>query len=93
MTARCAAFAGSRLIASGELEKVALEVKRLIDAGEQGTILIFDETTSEQIEVDFRGSAAEVAGRLAAPEPPRRPGRPKLGVVAREVTLLPRHWE
>ena len=23
----------------------------------------------------------------------RRPGRPKLGVVAREVTLLPRHWE
>ena len=24
---------------------------------------------------------------------PRGPGRPKLGVVAREVTLLPRHWE
>ena len=23
----------------------------------------------------------------------RGPGRPKLGVVAREVTLLPRHWE
>ena len=25
-------------------------------------------------------------------DPPRKPGRPKLGVVAREVTLLPRHW-
>lgn len=24
---------------------------------------------------------------------PRGPGRPKLGVVAREVTLLPRHWD
>src|SRR3984957_11907417 len=24
---------------------------------------------------------------------PRGRGRPKLGVVAREVTLLPRHWE
>ena len=25
--------------------------------------------------------------------PARGPGRPKLGVVAREVTLLPRHWD
>lgn len=24
---------------------------------------------------------------------PRGPGRPRLGVVAREVTLLPRHWD
>ncbi|MFY0534142.1 DUF2239 family protein [Nannocystis pusilla] len=33
--------------------------------------------------------------RLAAEEPPARtgPGRPKLGVVSREVSLLPRHWE
>lgn len=28
-----------------------------------------------------------------APALPRGPGRPKLGVVAREVTLLPRHWD
>jgi hypothetical protein len=46
-----------------------------------------------------------VAARLAEPSPadvtadspsssePRGRGRPKLGVVAREVTLLPRHWE
>jgi hypothetical protein len=48
------------------------------------------------IEVDFRGSAEDVARRMAEEVPvtvPRRPGRPKLGVVAREVTLLPRHWE
>ena len=29
----------------------------------------------------------------AQPSEPRGRGRPKLGVVAREVTLLPRHWE
>jgi len=54
------------------------------------------------VDVDLRGGADDVAARLrdtprAAPEEPaattRRPGRPKLGVVAREVTLLPRHWE
>lgn len=28
-----------------------------------------------------------------ASDQPRGPGRPKLGVVAREVTLLPRHWD
>jgi uncharacterized protein len=28
-----------------------------------------------------------------APAAGRAPGRPKLGVVAREVTLLPRHWD
>lgn len=44
------------------------------------------------------GTVAEAAKKSVAavePEPaaPRGPGRPKLGVVAREVTLLPRHWE
>ena len=69
-------------------------------------ILIFDDQTGEQIEVDFRGAAADVHGRLSAPAMPtapfdsatdgktrRGPGRPKLGVIAREVTLLPRHWD
>lgn len=66
-------------------------------------VLIFDDLTSHPIEVDFRGTAEDVARRIDAAMPsvatpeteadPRRPGRPKLGVVAREVTLLPRHWE
>lgn len=90
---RCIAFAGSSPIASGELKDVALQVKQRIDGGEPAAILIFDETTSAPIEIDFRGSAGEVVARLTGTETPRRPGRPKLGVVAREVTLLPRHWE
>lgn len=93
----CTAFAGSRRIASGELAEVALAAKAVIDRGEEAPILIFDDESSRPVELDFRGTAEEVLTRLAVPVPektaPRGPGRPKLGVVAREVTLLPRHWD
>lgn len=99
----CTAFEGSRRIASGELAVVARKIKEVIDRGEQAPILIFDDVTGEQFEVDFRGTTEEVLQRIArsggdAPadqegESQRGPGRPRLGVVAREVTLLPRHWE
>jgi hypothetical protein len=42
------------------------------------------------------GAAALVHDTFPAPpaaEGPRARGRPRLGVVAREVTLLPRHWD
>lgn len=96
----CTAFKGARCIATGELAEVALKAKTAVDSGEQ--VLIFDDNTSQSIEVDFRGSAEEVLQRLAqvdglpaaaASDAPRGPGRPKLGVVAREITLLPRHWD
>lgn len=100
----CTAFAGETRIAAGGLRYVASQAKAWIDHGENAPILIFDNLTSEVIEVDFRGSADEVAARFLEPtaqppaqdpipEQPRGRGRPKLGVVAREVTLLPRHWE
>ncbi|MCX5571647.1 MULTISPECIES: DUF2239 family protein [Kaistia] len=99
----CTAFQGLRRIASGLLPDVALKSKEAVDQGGE-PVLLFDDDTSRLIEVDFRGSAGEVLARLTddrpvAPKapvetaPPRGPGRPKLGVVAREVTLLPRHWE
>lgn len=95
--ATCSAFDGHRLIASGALAQVALATKQAIDAGAPGPVLIFDDLSSQQLDIDFRGSAEEVLARLPAAarehESPRGPGRPKLGVVAREVTLLPRHWE
>lgn len=97
----CTAFAGPRQIASGTLEQVALKAKALLDADPQVSLLIFNDTTSELVEVDFRGTSDEVLRRLPQATgdstPPsaaaRGPGRPRLGVVAREVTLLPRHWE
>jgi hypothetical protein len=100
------AFEGTRRIAAGELHQVALKTKEVLDRGERAPVLIFHEATSEPIEVDFRGTAQEVFERLTAPiardaipeppqdsRPPRGPGRPRLGVIAREVTLLPRHWD
>jgi hypothetical protein len=106
-TTLCTAFEGSRLIASGKLACVAVKAKEVMDRGERGPVLIFDDQTSQLIEVDFRGNENDVLERLRAaagqcaeetgPDQQesigRRPGRPRLGVVAREVTLLPRHWE
>ncbi len=91
----CTAFAGSKRIASGDLRDVALAAKAAWDGDKWAQVLIFDDVTSNLIEMDFRGSPEDVGRRIAkeAPAEPRRPGRPKLGVVAREVTLLPRHWD
>jgi len=96
---RCTAFAGHRRLASGTIRDVGLKAKNAIYQGEQAPILIFDNKTSYIIELDFRGSAADLEKRLAQESPPptlspekRGPGRPRLGVVGREVTLLPRHW-
>jgi hypothetical protein len=90
------AFAGIRRIASGDLASVAAETKAALDQGESASVLILDDETCRVVEVDFRGTVEDVVARLREPADkpePRGPGRPKLGVVAREVTLLPRHWE
>jgi len=94
----CIAFDGHRRIAAGPLAEVALAVKQAVDAGAEGPVLVFDDLTSRPVELDLRGTPDEVLARLPVPaadaEPAARgPGRPKLGVVAREVTLLPRHWD
>jgi uncharacterized protein len=100
----CTAFDGTRWIASGPLRQVVAKAKSLTDRHPSSSVLIFDDTTSDVIDVDYRGTARDVMqrleDRLAAHQAPamteappsRGPGRPRLGVVAREVTLLPRHW-
>lgn len=94
------AFAGAKNIASGPPQSVVTRVKGFIEKNSEASVLIFDAVTSEAIEIDLRGPLSEVLGRLpGAPtlvpqSPASRPaGRPRLGVIAREVTLLPRHWE
>jgi len=87
----CTAFKGTTLLAAGPPSEVALAIKT---AGDLHTILAFDDATGRVIDFNVRGTDADVAARYAPrPAPARGPGRPKLGVVSREVTLLPRHWE
>lgn len=88
------AFANnSKLIAAGSLADVAVESKKFLSKHPRASVLVFDDA-SKQIEIDFRGTVEEVRERLKVPiAAPAGPGRPKLGVVAKEVTLLPAHWE
>lgn len=97
---RCTAFAGDRRIASGELRHVALKAKQAFDAGQR--VLVFEDASGHVLPLPLELPAGDLLRQLAGPSstaeavtpaPPRGPGRPKLGVVAREVTLLPAHWD
>lgn len=94
------AFDGIGRLAAGPLRVVAPAVAAAARAGAAGPLLVFEDATGRVVDLDLRGGDAEIVARLSAPpapaaadEAPRGRGRPKLGVVAREVTLLPRHWD
>jgi len=102
---RCTAFLDGHRVAAGELRHVALKAKQALDQAPAAQLLVFDDRDGSQIELDLRGSMADVMQRVGSDVPatacpaqpdsvaPRGRGRPRLGVVAREVTLLPRHWQ
>ena len=101
-TLRCTAFSGTQRIASGELRHVALKAKQVFDSEPSQPILVFEDASGRLVELRLELPASELLRTLnaspaesgqAAPAPDRGPGRPKLGVVAREITLLPRHWD
>jgi hypothetical protein len=88
------AFAGDRRIVTGDRSSMLLETKAYLDGDDPAPVLIFEDQTGKQVDFDFRGTPEEVLERADAAGSKRQgPGRPKLGVVAREVTLLPRHWD
>ena len=94
----CTAFDGPKRLASGTYADVAVAVKQRVRTQPDAAILIFDDQSGREIDFDLRGSDRDIAERVAKQfagpaEPARAAGRPKLGVVAREITLLPRHWE
>ena len=98
---RCTAFVGHQRIASGELLHVALKAKQAHDADPARAVRVFDDATGHALELPLELPAGDLVRRLSQPQPDdarpaparRGPGRPRLGVVAREVTLLPQHWE
>lgn len=101
------AFRGTDLIAEGDRQSLALHLKASgeEEALMRGDILVFDSTDGRQIDLHLMGTVEEVARRYTSPQLASAPegvgssvakrgrGRPRLGVVGREVTLLPRHWE
>ncbi|MDP1882106.1 MAG: DUF2239 family protein [Bradyrhizobium sp.] len=100
------AFIGQQRLASGPLAEVALAVMKASRSAAENTILIFNDANGRPLDLDLRGSERDIVARLPQPASkpqvsaedlpvpePRGRGRPRLGVVAREVTLLPRHWE
>ncbi|MFO0711156.1 MAG: DUF2239 family protein [Sandaracinus sp.] len=86
------AFRGARRVASGTRREVLATLKSRFDADPSEQVLVFDDDSGAQIALDLRGTLDEVLER-EDPLPRTGPGRPRLGVTSREVSLLPRHWD
>ena len=104
LTPTYTAFVGPRRVASGPLSEVAVALVGAADRATAPAPLVFSDATGAQVELDLRGGAEGVRVRYQpgpdmslqaqqADAPPRGRGRPRMGVVAREVTLLPEHWD
>jgi hypothetical protein len=87
------AFAGTRRLVRGDLETTLRATKVYLDQSGGERVLVFEDATGRQVDFDFSGTPDEVVARALPPPPRPGPGRPRLGVVSREVSLLPRHWE
>ena len=84
------AFHGNTRIITATLFKVALTIKEIDN--HQSNILIFNDQTGQQIDLDLSGSEQDLTQRYAEVEEVKKVGRPKLGVISREITLQQKHW-
>lgn len=87
----CSAFLGSCRIASGPYAEVAQALARLPASPER--LLVFDDASGAQVDHPWPAGTGTGDAGAADGGGAGGVGRPRLGVVAREVTLLPRHWE
>lgn len=86
-------FADLKRIAQGRKAEVLAQLR---ERGDDAPYLVFDEQTGDLLDFDVHNRAGVItpaASSASHAETRRSVGRPKLGVVAREVTLLPRHWD
>jgi uncharacterized protein len=79
---RVSVFLKGEVIARGTAEEVVPTIRELPPLARSSDLLVFDDETGREVDLDLR-----------ADRPARPRGRPSLGVEAKEVTLLPRHWE
>ena len=104
---RLIAFSNNQCVAEGMPEQVVTDLKSLVNQQPESKLIILDAATSRTVEIDFRESPSTILAKQFRPAEPtpsvaadqseretkRGRGRPKLGVVSKEVTLLPRHWD
>jgi len=90
----CTAFLGGHRVACGTLMDVVRQISDQVPVDQRASVLIFNDQCGKRIDVDWRqdGGSFAIEQDPANGTVPRGPGRPRLGVVAREITLLPRHW-
>lgn len=86
-------FLGQRRLLTAPRREVLTYLKTVLERAPHEPLLIFDDATGRTLDFDLRGTLEEVLARHDPPPPRPGPGRPKLGVVSREVSLLPRHWD
>ena len=84
------AFVGNTRLITDSLLNVALAIKNQQHIS--NPILIFEDQTGKQIDVNIIGSESDIQQRYAEPETVKKVGRPKLGVISREITLQQKHW-
>lgn len=73
-------FEGHHRLAQGEMSALAAVARASLARDPNTSFRVFDDVTGERVGLELTPA-------------PKTVGRPKLGVVAREVSLLPRHWE
>lgn len=106
ITRHSSAFIGDKLLKSGPLIEIVLAMKNAIENDRFSKILCFIDESGEMVDFDLSGTNEQVIAKLLVNNQmqsenidedkiakPAKSGRPKLGVIAKEVTLLPRHWE
>lgn len=86
-----AIFLGPSLVATGSID---VAVQSVLDQGvpQPERCVMLEEQTGRSVDIDWRGTPDEIVEHAIAQFATKPPGRPKLGVEGREVTLLPRHW-
>ncbi|MBC7539648.1 MAG: DUF2239 family protein [Bacteriovorax sp.] len=93
------AFDGHKLFGQGDLSEIVIKIKKQLGKSDNASIIIFSDNTGKVFDFNFQGTLSDVKKRLdmyiqtEVPEVNAGAGRPKLGVISREISLLPQHWE
>lgn len=93
------AFQNNNMLTSGQPWEVAIALKAAMKVDRESEFLCFDDSKGSFIDLNLSGSYEDIIERYKPAEPTSqknkhsKAGRPSLGVISKEITLLPRHWE